>query len=495
MFKTLLLVVIIVMSVVGCTKELLTDELPSEYNGVMLSLFTRANERNAGSGNESTIKTLRLMVFNSGGVQIANSYYEGASLEGLKGDGEIYTVTERLPRDLGQVKVCLIANEPSSWDLGRTINKVSYTVLNNLTIRYDRDFDFIGNNSNNDDLNLHISPDDYFLMYVETAVSFVAGDVSLTEVLPLKRTVAKVSLTLSYDRLLDVDYDNGEDFALKSVSIQNQPIYSYFFGRMYDGDALFSTAYQSLEYDPTNKATRTVAFYIPEYYLSAESFNTRLYTYIEVLGEYTTGGVRIPVVYKIPLGEGVQKMYTDGSYVPIISDYSIVRNHHYIVDGKVTKLGEKEGFQAKISIAPWVDGGNVDVDDSAPYLNVSDIVLNQTVYSSVPDVSNKIFFWSNQPQNLITITPVNTVYYDSGGLEVNVSGFPADLLPLISVNLIKYSTEINGSNFFENNGHVIIDVKLPSYIMWNKLVVTFQIQAGNLKRHVTLTYITGTIST
>lgn len=483
------------MLVVGCTKEPLTDELPSENNSVMLSLSTRASEKNVGSGNESTIQTLRMMIFNSGGVQIANSYYEGVSLEGLKGDGGIYTVTERLPRDLGQIKVCLIANEPSSWDLGRTTNKVSYTVLSNLTIRYDRDFDFIGNNGNNDDLNLHISPDDYFLMYVETAVRFVAGDVSLTEVLPLKRTVAKVSLTLRYDRLLDVDYDSGEDFALKSVSIQNQPIYSYFFTKMYDDDALFSTAYQSLEYDPINKATRTVVFYIPEYYLSAETFNTGLFTYIEVLGELTAGGVKTSVVYKIPLGEGVQKVYADNSYVPTISDYTIVRNHHYVVDGRITKLGEKEGIQAKISIAPWLDGGKVDVEDGAPYLNVSDIALNQTVYSSVPDVSDKVFFWSNQPQSLITLTPTNTVYYDSSGLEVDVSGFPADKLPLIDANMIKYSTEINGSNFFENNGHVVIDVKLPSDIRWNKLVVTFQILAGNLKRQVTLTYITGTIST
>lgn len=493
--KPITLLVIIVVLVVGCTKELLTDELPSEHNSVMLSVSTRAGERNAGSGNESTIKTLRLLVFNSGGAQVANSYYEGASLADLEVGGGKYTVTERLPRDLGPIKVCLIANEPSSWNLGRTTGKVSYVILNNLIIRYDLDFDFIGNNGNNDDLNLYISPDDYFLMYVETAVNFVAGDVSLTEELKLKRTMAKVTLTLGYDRLLDVDYDSGEDFVLKSVSIQNQPIYSHFFAKVYDNDALFSTAYQSLEYDATSKTTQPVVFYIPEYYLSVEAFDSQLFTYIEILGEYTSGGVKIPIVYKIPLGEEVQNIYKDNSYVPIITDYSIVRNHHYIVDGKITKLGEKEGVQAKISIAPWQDGGKVDVDDNAPYLNVSDIALNQIVFSSVPDVSSKIFFWSNQPQNLITLTPISTVYYDSSDLEMNVSGFPSDNLPVIDTNMIKYSTEINADYFFENNGHVVIDVKLPSSIMWSKFVVTFQIQAGNLKRKVALTYITGVIIT
>lgn len=482
-----------VIWVVGCTNELLTDELPSNTNSVILSLNTRADLNNAGSGNESVIKTLRLMVFNSVGVQVANSYYEGTSLDDLKGDGGIYTVTERLPRDLGQVKVCLIANEPISWDLGRTANKVTYTVLNNLTIRYDRDYDFINNNGNSDDLNLYISPDDYFLMYAETAVNFVAGDVSLAEVLALKRTVSKVTLTLRYDRLLDVDYDNGEDFVLKSVSIQNQPVFSNFFAKVYNNDEYLSTAYQPLVYDPVDKITKAVVFYIPEYYLSAGAFNTKLFTYIEVLGEYIAGNTKVPVLYKIPLGEGVQKIYMDDSYSPTINDYSIVRNHHYVVDGRVTKLGEKEGIQAKISIAPWVDGGKVDVEDGAPYLNVSDITLEQTVYSSVPDVSNSIFYWSNQPQNLIMLTPVKTVFYDSNGLEVNISGYPVEYLPQLDVSLVKYSLVVNSDGFFENNGHVTIHVKFPSDILWKKLMVTFHIQAGNLKRQVTITYITGTI--
>lgn len=485
-YKTILLQVpvLLMILVAGCTKEQITDELPTEYNSVMLSLTTRAGENTLSSENERTIRALRLMIFNSEGVQVKNSYYEGASLNGLKKEIGTFSLTERLPRDLGQIKVCLIANEPSSWNLGRNSNKVSYVILSNLAIDYNHDFNFINNNGNSDDLNLYLSPDDCFLMYAETSINFVAGDVSIAETLPLIRTAAKVTLTLGYDNLLDVDYNNGEDFVLKNASISNQPVYSYLFANAYNNDQFFSTAPKILEYNPETKATRPITFYIPEYYLSAETFAADLITCIEVQGEYTTRGIKIPVVYKIPLGDRVQKIFADNNYTPVIGDYSISRNHHYVVDGRITKLGEKDGMQAKISIAPWIDGGSVEVESSAPYLNVSEIALQRTVSLVKTDISDKIFFWSNQPQSQIMLEPFTATYYDTDGKKIEIS---QDSSPQIDAEIIKYS-EANGSNFFENNGYVTINVKLPSSITWAKLIVTFYIKAGSLKRQITITY-------
>lgn len=488
-FMLQVILVMMVLCITGCTNEFLSDEQLAGREKVILSLTTRADNTTTGSGNETVVNTLRLMIFNSSGAQIANSYYDKTLLDELRSsDGKTFTLTERLPRDAGQIKICLIANEPLNWNLGRTAGQLSYNVLTNMTVHYLNDFDFINNNGNVDDLNLYISPTDYFLMYAETAVNFVAGDMSIADVLPLKRTAAKVTLTLGYDGLTDVDYDNGEDFEVKSVSIQNQPIYSHLFAAAYDNDECFSTAYQSLEYDKVTKVTQPVVFYIPEYYLSSEAYSSNLFTYIEVLGEYTSGGVKMPITYKIPLGDGVQKIYTESNYTPSIGDYSVVRNHHYVVNARITKLGEKDGLQAQISIIPWADGGNVDVDASAPYLNVSDITQERTVFSAVPDINDKIFFWTNQPQSLIVLTPVTATYYDAGGSTMDISGLAQEFLPVIDVNMIKYSIPVNGNNFFENNGHVDVNVHLPATVVWSKLVLSFQVKAGNLKRLITITY-------
>ncbi len=475
--------------IVGCTREMSQDEPFTGNDNIMLSLSTRTGDIDTGSGNENIIKTLRLMVFNSSGIQIANSFYEETLLEELKNsDGKTFTLTERLPHNLGQIKVCLIANEPQSWDLGSMVSKISYTILCNLTIHYFREFDFISNNGNMNDLNLHISPNDYFLMYTETAVNFIAGNVSIAEVLPLKRTVAKVTLTLGHDRLNDVDYDNGEDFTLKSVSIQNQPIYSHLFAAEYNNDEFFSTAYQSLEYNPNTKITQPVTFYIPEYYLSAVAFKNNLFSYIEVLGEYTTGGIKTPIIYKIPLGEEVQKIYTETNYTPSINDYNVVRNHHYVVNGRITRLGEKDGLQVRISIIPWTNGDNIDINTPSPYLNVSEIALDKNISLTVPDISDKIFFWTNQPQDQITLIPGTITYYDMDGLPMDVSSLPEESRPIIDMDIIKYSVSGNGNNFFENNGHIAVNVHLPVTIAWKKLVLAFHVKAGNLKRSITITY-------
>lgn len=479
------------MLVVGCTGELSTDELPAEHSGVMLSLTTRAGENINSSGNESVVKTLRLMIFNSEGIQIKNAYYGETSLEGLKTAVGTFTVATRLPRDLGQIKVCLIANEPDSWDLGSTTNKVSYTALSNLTIHYSRDFDFIGNNGNNDDLNLYLPPANYFLMVAETTLRFTAGDTAVAGVLPLYRTVAKVTLALAYDKVQGVDYDNGETFVLKSAFIQNQPIYSHLLAKAYSNDEFFPTAGKPLVYDADTKSTRPVMFYLPEHYLSAEAFESNLNTFIELLGEYTTtGGLKIPIIYRIPLGEGAQKIVTGNGYTPVIDDYSVVRNHHYVVNGRITKLGEKEGIQAKVSILPWKDGGEIEIEDRAPYLNVSEIALERTALAAGQEVSDKLFFWSNQPQEQIVHKVVATTFYDRDGLETDIFALPPMYHPLIEVEMIKYAASGSSTNFFENNGHIAVNVQLPAIIGWSKLIVTFYVKAGSLKRQIMITYTT-----
>lgn len=484
------IVAMTVMLVVGCTGELLGDKLPIEHSEVMLSLTTRAGEDINASENESVVKTLRLMIFNSEGIQIKNAFYGETSLEGLNTKGGTFTATARLQRDLGQIKVCLIANEPDSWKLGRTDSKVSYAVLSNLTIHYSRDFDFIDNNGNSDDLNLYISPTDHFLMYAETTFYFTAGNTMVAGVLPLYRTAAKVTLTLAYDRLQGVDYDNGEDFVVKSAFIQNQPIYSHLLAGAYENDEFFPAAGKPLVYDLETKVTHPVTFYIPEYYLSAEAFGSELNTFIELLGEYTTaGGLKVPIVYKIPLGEGAQKIVSDGDYIPTIDDYSVVRNHHYAVNGRITKLGKKEGVQAKISILPWKAGADIEVDTHAPYLNVSEIALKQTILAVDRNVSNKVFFWSNQPHEQIALGAVATTFYDQNGLKIDIYALPAMYHPLISVEMIRYAAS-DSPNSVENNGHIAVNVQLPAVIGWSKFIVAFYVKAGNLKRHITITYST-----
>lgn len=479
---------------IGCSEE---DGIePSEFDTAKLMIVTKAGGDDPGEEKERLVKTLRLMIFDASGDFIKSFYYSGADLENaLKVEGGVYTITERLQKNLGPIKIVLVANEPSTWGLS---GGITYSQLKDLKIQYDDGhFNFIGSNGVYNDMNLYVSPDDYFLMFTETSVHFGTGNVEIFDALELERTAAKVTLVLQYNDFVPLD----ETFVLKRVAIHNQPIYSLLAGQVYNNDdELLPTSY--VPFSMLRSAagyiheTRPIVFYIPEYYLSQEAFASDVYTYIEVVGEYTRSGSNLPVIvtYRIPLGEGVQRIF-DASpgnpYIPQRSDYTIQRNHHYIVNGVLSKLGEIDGIQIEIAVKGWEDGGTIDVDNPAPYLNVSEIALERYISQNRLNFNDSIFFWSNQPMDDIsleligcdvitqsgTVRPFNTLF----GLE----GSSYD------VNMKKYASGSTG--FYQNNGYVMVNLNVDAYdflqgLLFQRIDLMFYVRAGNLKRRITVSY-------
>ena len=495
----LLILILPVVLIASCTNDIASENELTDANSAVLTILTRTgNNDDPGLESERIVKKLRMIVFNSSGNQVGTFYYSGTELENaLKTNGGTYSITERFPKNLGQMRVCLIANEPASWNLGRP-GGITYGLLENKMISYTDDYDFINNNNNSDDLNLYISANDYFLMNAEKTVNFGSGNITLGYELPLERTVAKVTVAFSYDQIVGVNFDNGDSFLLKNVSIQNQPIYSHLYNKEYSSDTYFPTSYKNIVSNNgtgTKITTDSIVFYIPEHYLSDDAFNADLYTYIEVLAEHVSGGVAMPVTYRIPLGEGVQNIFDDAAYSPQKADYSIVRNHHYIVNGTITKLGEKDGVQANVQIQSWKTGDNIVINKPTPYLNVSDINLQREVSVLQPAVKDQIYFWSNQPQDSITVENITAKCYNANGDQIGDLAYFLGLSPNNSLNIqkISYLPTTNAKVFFENNGYVDVDLN-SQHMPSGRLEVTFYLRAGNLKRKINITYKTISVS-
>lgn len=482
----------------GCAKE--SEIAPSDVAEELatLSVSTRTGETDAHIAEaESTVKTLRLMVFNSSGDQVFNKQYAagaGNPEDILKAPGGVYHILERLPKNIGAIKICLIANERSRWNLGRTTNKVTYALLKAKVIDFGADYADLVNSGNN---NLDVVPGDgNFVMFAETSETFGENGASIVAPVPLIRTVAKVTLNLVFDlsNIVGLDYAAGDNLTFQHASIQHQPLESYLNGTTaYVEDVFMPTSPQPLhavntlgtryEIDP-------VVFYIPEHLLSEASYAGGTHTYIQLAATYTTAlGVSMQVSYRVPLGNGMQKLFTDANYLPTKTDYTISRNTHYMVNGTVNKIGEQDGVQLNLSIQAW-DEVEIDAAKFEPYLNVSDLYLNLAYADFTVNQSDRLYFWSNMPQAELSVEEVLYTVYDGnpstgGQLLGDLATIYASAVSTVAMT--KYAPVVN-LDYVENNGHVDLELNVGTGIGTNWIVADFKVRAGKLRRSIRVVY-------
>ena len=485
----------------GCMQEELPDTEMNEGDKAVLSLMTRVGGTGtAESDEERIVNTLRLMVFNQSGVLAYNKLYTDVNNILKEKDG-IFYIRERLPKTLENIKICLIANECLSWDLNDGKNEyggvLTYTQLKDKYIDFSRDYDhFFSESMDNMDI---YQGNGNFVMFAEASTPFGQGGETVDVPLALVRMVAKVTMSLSFDltAISGVNYEAGDRLVLNYASIINQPLESYLTPKTYqlEESIFLSTSTKQLntvKEASTAYTTQPVTFYIPEHLLSEVSFGEKDYTYIQIVGTYiSAGGVDMLVSYKVPLGNGVQKIFSNASYTPVAKDYNIERNHHYIVNGKITKLGEFDGLELKLSIVDWGKGEDIEVERPAPYLNVSEIdwgvglAADDAIFVDAVRTDN-VFFWTNQPNESIRIEEVEwNVYKADGQLVADLM----DVYPDAPVSCMLYKYTAGGDYFFENNGYVKLDFSLPGFDMIDhRIECSFKICAGSLKRRVKVVY-------
>lgn len=471
---------LIAIVLIGCAKEI--DIKPDTADENMATLIIQTKTLDITSeiaAAERIVKKLRLMVFDEYGVQVFNRLYIDPETIS-QNEGNIYSIRERLPKTLGNIRICLVANEFSSWNLGRTTNKVTYTMLQNKVLNFERDCPdlFSGNNM---DINIG---DGNCLMFSDAgAYYFGENGVQIATPVELVRTLAKISLTLSYDQnnFAGINFTGGERFELIKASVHHQPVESYLTPAVYNYDNFISSTAKPFSYDSNNitPTTNTLTFYIPEHLISTENMILGQYTLLQVWGRYVkSNGLPLDVSYHIPIGNGVQKLY-DGKGLFIkdlnTADLTITRNTHYVFTGTINKLGELDGLQLYLQVKDWEDGGYIDVEHPAPWLNVSDIVVTAPA---------QIYFWSNTPN--ISVVSDYCKKLINGNKEDIAGGVSVILNKLVGTD--KTNLELlssgDGSIYTPYNGFLKLEPIISDQIDEGINTFFIQLNANGLKREI-----------
>lgn len=449
----------------GCSEEqFMENEDGYSRDMTALTVITRApgNTEN-GTSAEDDVQNLRLIVYEYNGTnylaQKANVYNTAA--EASAGNGT-YHIRVEIPHGIA-VRVFVVANEKAEWNLG--VPSMNAGTLRNKVI------DHIGEKATMD-----IQPP--FVMFAETE-TIESSDYQVRQV-SLIRTVAKVSLSVQavFDQIAGL---NGGEIAINNAELKRLPkTQKVAPGFIFDGDAdqdLSNTDSESFMLTPTvdganrvtgftTEASKKLVFYLPEYNISDKAY----YSFIQINGQYTPLGssTSLPITYRIPLGNGVQQLYAGDSRPSIgqlsADDLTISRNNHYDFEATIQTLGEADGMLLHVKALPWTDGETIEaVSPGAPYLNVSNIEI------TLPDSNPKrIFFWTNQPQDVVGIMPNAT---DGSGTTVALDNL--------------FDITVHFENTTQTNGTVEIKA-LQNTSSGN---YTICLNAGGLRRYILIKYV------
>lgn len=387
----------------GCSEEQLLADDAGGYGREMTALTLTTHLPQAfdnGTSAEDDVQTLRLLVYEYNGTsylsQKANAYYTAA--EASAGNGT-YQMRIEVPHGIA-IRVFVVANEKAQWNLGDPA--MSATALRNKVI---------------DPLEagatLDMQPP--FVMFNESG-TIESSDYRAQD-LPLVRTIAKVSLSVQalFDQIVGL---NGGEISLTNATLKRLPKtqklapgFSYTANDESDFSLTTTKAFtltpvvdgQNRVTGFTTEAARKLLFYVPEYLLSHKAY----YSFLQINGQYTPLGSSssLPITYRIPVGDGVQKLYEASGAASVdqllTDDLSITRNTHYDFEATLQTLGQSDGLQLYVQAQPWVEGETVEgASPGAPYLNVSNIDLTLT-----GTTLKRLYFWTNQPVNTVGIMP------------------------------------------------------------------------------------------
>ena len=428
----------------GCQKE----SAGPDPNGADGALVISAKASEPGTDAENAIRTLRLFVFSTDdGTMLLNKMYKTAdaaadvpqgSYTYFVNQGGAYRISEMLPKQ--NINVMLLANETAAMDGDYTMDQVR-----DFQLRYYNQY------GSTDVMDVKITGTDngadnrgYVPMFTEigelSLFQWNAGNGRIVD-MPLKRNLAKVALKLEAGAINDPAFQVGRDkITIKSASVVRIPQFSYVgdVSLTYAGPLISSatkTFSQPIETDgtTTGQTTDQLTFYVPEYVIAQDYADNGQYTYIQVNAEYYSAdtGETISSVYKIPLGNGVNKLYDASAPADLKDltreDFVVSRNTLYNVQATVSSKGTLQVFQVTVGIEPWTAGEDVNVDSDTPLLNVSNLSVDMSA-SKV-----RVYFWTNQANSYIEAAgkknatadfDVNTVFSDlSGTAGANTGNF------------------------------------------------------------------------
>lgn len=230
----------------------------------------------------------------------------------------------------------------------------------------------------------------------------------------LKRTQCKVSLYLRKKTGLD-----GE-IKITNVELCNIPDKSYLIPKIYEsinpqervvfnetsGIILDTDVADGNEELTSYKKIFDSGVIFPEKIMSDPTDNSKA-TYLKI---HTTYGT-INHTYTIKLRDDLN-----------VENYDLTRNMHYKVYGTITQVGGV--ISATFELAPWKDGGTIDVEGPGGlyYLNTSNVnfiypnilyfdkdknayIKNTNGdYSSIPEYKYSYYFWTNKASSTVSIT-------------------------------------------------------------------------------------------
>ena len=472
-----------------------TPAQPQEYDGHNAICITTRAITEEGSAAENAIRTLRLIAFDAkeGGILLNKLYYTKDAQSQIpaeypyfaKDAGGEFHISELLPKTT--IKFMMIANElnppPTNADTPEKIKKSVLDFYNYYQVDGKLNIGIEGSSAS--------SNIGYIPMFAETDnlihYEWDASNQKMVE-LSLKRLLAKVTLKLNKEEIIDPLFKSGDILTISGATIQRTPQHSYLgeTGIQYIGSQV-STSTQIFDAplvattDNGKQSSSTLTFYIPEHILSDLSFANQQYTYLQINGTYYSDDSKetIATNYQIPLGNGLNKLFT-GTVADVTKlsqeDFTVSRNTIYNIEANVTTIGKLEVFQVTATVKPWEETIDVPGDIDAPVLNVSSIDLKMAARSM------RIHFWSNQLDPYISEKGA-----DSSNNEITVNDIFTNLHAVKGTSTDHFQLLNEGEQLhLPYNGYMDIEFNDDSqYNTSNSYKVT--LNAGRLKRTITIT--------
>lgn len=400
----LLLLVLLLLGLSGCSEEASYEDTTDEQTHITISTRNLANDLQIGTSDESTIQTLRAIVFEVKGStyieQIANKLYTN-NVEFIKIEY----------KKCDYVRVLLIANERNEWDLGD--KQLSAEQIKNIAVSY-------GSSKEVVDIKTPI------IMFGESEEA-LTGRTPTSTTIQLVRNLARVDLNISCDfQAISSQLANGK-LTLKTARIERMAATTGL-EKMINVDINdnFLTG-KELKFDESNflitesgfttignGADNSVTFYIPEYNIK----DVKAYSYIYITGEFTPKNSveAIKVAYTIPIGGNITTDKILGNENFTISDLLVERNFLYKMKAKITSIQQIN--EINVDVLPWTDKNiNGDIETPKPAkLNISNL------YPIVDVAGNEktlVQFWSDQPQESIRVLQQGTIKSTTETFKVN----------------------------------------------------------------------------
>lgn len=454
----------------ACSESLSAPESPPASGSGALMITAKATA--PGTAAENAIRTLRLLVYSvDGGELLVNKLLmtEDALTE-IPSDTYTYfavvngqyTISEMLPKQA--IRAYLVANETRSFDPKPTEEQVR-----------DRQVNLYAIYGTGGTMDIPVTGTDpasnrgYIPMFAQsgTLEPYQWAGSGKAVRMEMERTLAKVTVRIKGGAMTDPVFTPGDKITIKSAAIVHIPQYFYLGNSAFSNSAsLVSTSVQPfvtpIEIDGVSEsATDQLTFYIPEHIISQAYVDNVQYTYIQVDGEYYSAdaGETIRNVYKIPLGNGVGKLYEAVNPARIedltVPDLTVSRNVHYDVEAQVATIGKLEGLQVVVRVLDWDGEEQVNGDVDAPLLNVSSV--------SVVMINNKtrVSFWTNSRE--VGVEPMCTLRYEYGGsqdITVNNVFKPISASPGISTSHFKVYQNYE-SLYYPYNGYIDFEFLYP----------------------------------